>query len=226
MSHYISPYHAPGFHAAALSAGRHRDIVGGRWEETGRIQMAFLMEAGLLPHHRFLDLGAGSLRLGCKLVPYMLPGHYWASDISLDLMVHGRMTELAEPEALPMDHLIEDGEFAFPGVPADLTHILAFAVFTHLPLWCLEQALERIHARFGLLEKLFLTVFLAPDANAALLPVRQIDGVVTHRDRTPYHFLADEVEAVASRVGFRSTRHPMWLPRGQVLYTFSREEQG
>ena len=30
----ISPYHKPGFYDDALSRGRHRDIVGGRWDET------------------------------------------------------------------------------------------------------------------------------------------------------------------------------------------------
>lgn len=224
MPQYISPYHAPGFHAAALSAGRHRDIVGGRWEETGRIQMDLLMDAGLMPHHRFLDLGAGCMRLGCKLVPYLASGHYWASDISFELMAHGRLTELSDPEALPLDHLIEDGDFEFPGVPADLTYILAFAIFTHLPLYCLERALGQIHARFPLLEKLLFTVFLAPDAGAALLPVRQVDGVVTHRDRTPYHFLADEVEQVALNAGFVCERKPTRLPRGQILYSLCRAD--
>ena len=38
----ISPYHAPGFYDQALAQGRHRDIVGGRWEETGLVQMQLL----------------------------------------------------------------------------------------------------------------------------------------------------------------------------------------
>ena len=82
MAQHISPYHAPDFYKDALAKGRHRDIVGGRWDETGRIQMQLLLEAGLLPQHHLLDIGAGSLRLGCKAVPYLNPGHYWATDLS------------------------------------------------------------------------------------------------------------------------------------------------
>ena len=78
----ISPYLVPNFYADALSKGRHRDIVGGRWEETGRVQMAALRAEGLMPHHRLLDIGAGALRLGCKAVPYLDAGHYWATDLS------------------------------------------------------------------------------------------------------------------------------------------------
>ena len=95
MAQHISPYHAPDFYRDALAKGRHRDIVGGRWEETGRAQMALLLEAGLLPHHLLLDIGAGSLRLGCKAVPYLDPGHYWATDQSGALMA--RAKELSVP---------------------------------------------------------------------------------------------------------------------------------
>ena len=138
------------------------------------------MNAGLMPYHHFLDLGAGSLRLGCKLVPYLEPGHYWGTDASGDLMRRGRETELADPARLPEDHLIEDADFAFPGVPDTITHVMAFAVFTHLPLDWLGRALAQVHSRFLSLEAMFVTVFLAPDAQSVSAPVRQADGVVTH----------------------------------------------
>src|SRR3989338_3731775 len=76
MAQHISPYHAPNFYADSLAKGRHRDIVGGRWDETGRAQMALLLDEGLLPDHHLLDIGAGSLRLGCKAVPYLDPRPY------------------------------------------------------------------------------------------------------------------------------------------------------
>ncbi|HSF63336.1 MAG TPA: class I SAM-dependent methyltransferase, partial [Paracoccaceae bacterium] len=87
MTRPPSPYLVPGFYDTALAQGRHRDIVGGRWDETGRVQMAALQAEGLQPHHRLLDIGAGSLRLGCKAVPFLNPGHYWATDASRALML-------------------------------------------------------------------------------------------------------------------------------------------
>ena len=83
MTRPPSPYIVPGFYDRALADGRHRDIVGGRWDETGRLQIALLTARGLQPHHHLLDIGAGSLRLGCKAVPYLDPGHYWGTDASL-----------------------------------------------------------------------------------------------------------------------------------------------
>ena len=42
MTRPPSPYLVPGFYDSALAQGRHRDIVGGRWDETGRLQLALL----------------------------------------------------------------------------------------------------------------------------------------------------------------------------------------
>ena len=214
----VSPYHAPGFYADALAKGRHRDIVGGRWDETGRAQMAVLLDHGLRPDHHLLDIGAGSLRLGCKAVPYLQPGHYWATDLSGDLMRRGHETELHDASRLPHHHLIEDADFTFVGVPQTITHAIAFAVFTHLPGAHLHRALTQIRAKFPALQKLLFTVFLAPDAATSLHAHRQPDGVVTHPARAPYHLLAQDVAAMAQDTGFRVTPRDTRLPRGQVLY--------
>lgn len=217
MPRSISPYHKPGFYAEALAKGRHRDIVGGRWEETGRVQMGLLLDAGLQPHHQLLDIGAGSLRLGCKAVPYLDPGHYWATDLSGDLLRRGYDLELADKARLPPDHLIEDANFGFPGLPDSITHAIAFAVFTHLPLAHLTHGLARIHSTFPALQTLLFTVFLAADDNYDTA-LRQPDGVVTHPDRAPYHHREGEVRQAAHAAGFALHRAPARLPRGQVLF--------
>lgn len=215
MTRPSSPYLAPGFYDDALAKGRHRDIVGGRWDETGRAQMAILREAGLAPHHHLLDIGAGALRLGCKAVPYLNPGHYWATDASRALMLKGHEAELPDPWRLDPAQLVEDPDFTFPGVPATITHAIAFAVFPHLPLDALAQALPRLRARFPALQHLRFTVFLAPQAHRG--PFRQADGVVTHPDRPPRHFQAETVVSLATKAGFAATIDSRRLPRGQVL---------
>jgi hypothetical protein len=219
MSRPISPYHKPGFYDDALARGRHRDIVGGRWEETGLVQMQLLLAAGLDPHHRLLDIGAGALRLGCRAVPYLNPGHYWATDLSGALLRRGYEVELACKSRLPTAQLIEDATFTFPGIPDTIDFAIAFAVFTHLPLSELTRALPVVRARFPRLQKLLFTVFLAPDAGAARSPRRQPDGVVTHPDRAPYHHLGSEVLATAIAAGFSATLSDPYLPRGQRLCT-------
>ncbi len=216
MTRPISPYHKPGFYDQALSENRHRDIVGGRWDETGRAQMALLLSQGLQPHHHLLDIGAGSMRLGCKVVPYLHPGHYWATDLSRALMLRGHQTELPDPTRLDAAHLIEDADFIFPTIPPHITHAIAFAVFTHLPLTHLARALPQIHTRFPALQRLLFTVFLSPpDAYAE--PRRQPDGVVTHPNRAPYHHRAADILTLTTQAGFIATLSGSRLPRGQIL---------
>lgn len=212
-----NPYEAVGFYDAAIAAGRHRDVVGGRWDETGRVQMEILQEAGLRPEHHLLDIGAGSLRLGCKAVPYLEPGHYWATDASRAIMLAGHRAELSDPTRLDPKHLIEDARFDFPGIPDTITHAIAFAVFPHLPMAHLRRALTNLH-KFERLERFVFTVFLAPDAASAAQPYRQPDGVVTHDIRPPYHLLEEDVVHFARLTGWTLTRKDKMLPRGQVLF--------
>lgn len=210
-----SPYLAPGFYDRALAEGRHRAIVGGRWEETGRLQMQALQAAGLEPQHRLLDIGAGALRLGCRAVPFLEPGNYWATDASLALMQRGYDHELAGKDRLSPDHLIEDAAFAFPGVPHDIDFAMAFAVFTHLPEAALRGALARARAAFPGLQAFLFTVFLCPPGHGGAF--RQADGVVTHPDRPPWHLPQDRVETIVRGAGFTADFPGGMLPRGQAL---------
>lgn len=213
-----NPYETVGFYDTAIAAGRHRAIVGGRWDETGRIELSILQQAGLLPHHHLLDIGAGALRLGCKAIPYLERGHYWATDACRDILLAGYHQELADPLRLDPAQLIEDARFEFPGIPSTITHAIAFAVFPHLPRVHLQRALTNLH-RFKQLECFLFTVFLAPDPATAMTPYRQPDGVVTHGKRAPYHLLAEDLIHLAQCHGWQLTRSNVMLPRGQVLFT-------
>jgi SAM-dependent methyltransferase len=210
-----SPYLAPGFYEDALARGRHRDIVGGRWDETARVQMAILTAEGMQPHHRLLDIGCGSLRLGHKAVAFLHQGHYWGTDASLALMRRGHERELADPARLPVAQLVQDADFTFPGIPADIDFAIAFGVFTHLPAPMLHLALRNASDRLPHLIRLLLTVFIAPaDHNG---PFAQPDGVVTHPDRPPYHRPKAAIEQDARDAGFAPAWRDTLLPRGQRL---------
>lgn len=212
-----SPYAAPGFYDEALRKGRHRDIVGGRWDETPRIVLPLLAQHGLTATDHLLDIGAGALRLGRHLAP-MVAG-YWATDASRALMLKGWETELndATRQRVPQDHLIEDETFVYPTIPATITTALAFAVFTHLPARSLQDALTNLRPRFPDLRRVIFTVFLCPETHSG--PYRQSDGVVTHPDRFPWHMTETQVRAIAVQAGFTVTAQPHRLPRGQVMFT-------
>ncbi|WP_245190759.1 class I SAM-dependent methyltransferase [Jannaschia formosa] len=175
--------------------------------------MALLRDEGLLPHHLLLDIGAGALRLGCRAVPFLAPGNYWATDASRALMLRGRAEELADPAALDESRLVEDGAFGYPGVPDGIDYAIAFAVFPHLPPDALPAALARAHAAFPRLRAFLFTVFLAPEGADSW---RQPDGVVTHAARAPRHLPEAEVLRIVREAGFEARRRDDLLPRGQI----------
>jgi hypothetical protein len=215
MTRPLSPYLAPGFYEDALAKGRHRDIVGGRWGETGRVQMRLLRQAGLEPRHRLLDIGCGCLRLGHMAVPFLDSGHYWGTDASGALMRRGWEVELAEEgrARLPVSQLVEDADFLFPGIPPEIDYAIAFGVFTHLPAPALATCLSTIQRRFPDLSAFLFTVFEGDGGS-----VRQPDGVVTHSDRAPYHRPAAEIVGALTDAGFAGIRSDDVLPRGQRLW--------
>ena len=212
-----SPYLAPHFYDKALASGKHRDIVGGRWVETALHQMQVLLDEGLDPPHRLLDIGCGCLRLGHRAVAYLQPGHYWGTDASHGLMLRGWEQELdADLQAkLPQEQLLADADFAFPDLTPAIDFAICWGVFTHLPAAMLQPALHNLRRACPKLQKLLLTVFLAPEGHAGAF--RQRDGVVTHQNRPPYHRYQTEIEAEAKAAGYALRWRSSALPRGQQL---------
>ena len=99
----------------AVAAGKHRDVIGGLWDQMGHHQLRFLVEQGLAPQHRLLDIGCGSLRLGMHAIEYLEPGHYFGTDISGDLIDAGYRIELNDAlrSKAPRHHFAVNADFDF-----------------------------------------------------------------------------------------------------------------
>ena len=138
----------------------------------GGLQRDFLVDQGLMPEHRLLDVGCGALRAGIHLVEYLDPGHYYGIDINETVLDAGYDRELpaALRARLPRDHLRETERFdcdfgvlrlrhrairlhphiaqphpalPLPGRPADRTGGRFFATFFEArPRHPLDQSLQ------------------------------------------------------------------------------------
>jgi hypothetical protein len=95
-THADSPYDNKGFITARVEASDHRAAIGGQWGEVGKIQYEFLLDQGLKPEHRLLDIGCGCLRGGVHFTPYLNPGNYWRIDHNNSLIEAGWNIELSE----------------------------------------------------------------------------------------------------------------------------------
>ena len=133
--------------ASLVAAGKHRETVGGLWEELGSLQLEFMKDQGLKPEHRLLDVGCGALRGGVHFVRYLQAGNYFGLDINQSLLDAGYEAELAAEGLegkLPRSNLLSNGEFDLRSLEVTFDFALAQSVFTHLTFNRIRQCLARV----------------------------------------------------------------------------------
>ncbi len=144
-----------------INAGTHRDMVGGMWEEIGRLQFEFLRARGLKPNHRFLDIGCGWLRGGIHAIKYLEAGNYYGLDINPSLIEAGRHELRLAGLTHKNPHLAVSDRFELGLFGQEFDYLLALSVFTHLfanhIIRCLAEAREVLAP-----EGHFRDVFFAP----------------------------------------------------------------
>jgi SAM-dependent methyltransferase len=115
------------------------------WESHGWLQLKFLMDHGLKPHSRLLDIGCGVGRAARRLVPYLDVGNYTGADICAACIE--RATDLSRQEgwAARSPTFLLNGDVEVPGPPFNF--IWAHSVFTHLPPRQIETMVGNASAR-------------------------------------------------------------------------------
>ena len=215
--------------ALNVEQGRHRDIVGGLWDEVGQLQWQFLVRQGLLPKHRLLDIGCGSLRAGVKLIPYLAPGNYWGIDNNIALLNAGWERELG-PLGLhgyqPRDQLVALADFEFSQLGQAFDVALAQSVFTHFSWNRIRRCLARLVPVMKPGGRLFATFFELPAGADTEANIRhEPGGVITHGDCDPYHYRLSDLEHAAAGMPWRIQYLGEWgHPRDQRMLVFTREE--
>jgi SAM-dependent methyltransferase len=121
-----------------------REAVGGKWNEVGPLQFDFLVKSGLQPHHRFLDIGCGTLRGGRHFIRYLDAGNYTGIDISAGAIDYSRQLVAEEQLSPKRPRLLVNRPKnlklqGFAGGSFD--YVLAHSVFTHLQPECIEECL-------------------------------------------------------------------------------------
>ena len=86
-----------------------------RWLALGKMQFDYLLEHGLRPSHRMLDIGCGNLRGGWWFIDYLDAGNYYGIDISPDILVAAQQTLVDRGLQHKLPHLtpVRDLTFAF-----------------------------------------------------------------------------------------------------------------
>lgn len=220
-SHYYDNDHVK----QQVRDGRHRDLVGGKWDEIGSLQFDFLVAKGLAPHHRLIDVGCGSLRGGVHFGRYLDPGNYYGIDLNRALIEAGYDHEL-KPKGLdkrvPRNNLHVTGEFDFSTFDVPFDYALALSVFTHLPLNMMRVCLERLAPSMAPGGAFFATVFEADAKQPTWMPVQHRPGdIITCGDRDPYHYRREDLTYIACSSGWTMEWiGPFDHPRDQQMVCF------
>lgn len=207
-----------------ISQGRHREFVGGLWDEIGQLQFEFLKSQGLQPGHRLVDIGCGALRGGVHFVRYLEPANYHGLDINASLIAAGRIElERAGLAGRHVQLLVDDG-FDVRRFGVGFDYALAVSVFTHLPANMIIRCLRRVADVLTAHGVFYATCFEAP-APAWLEPlVHQPGGVRTLYDQDPYHYAFPEFEWMAGIAGLQVENIGDWAhPRAQKMLAFRRQ---
>jgi ubiquinone/menaquinone biosynthesis C-methylase UbiE len=100
--------------------------VGGSYDALGEVEKQLLLHYGLQPEHVVVDVGCGSGRLACALVPYLTSGRLFGTDVVQELL------DYAQSRCPPTWKfaLVEGIRIPLRGNSADFACF--FSVFTHL----------------------------------------------------------------------------------------------
>lgn len=176
-----------------------------RWLEVGRMQFDYLVEHGLKPECRLLEIGCGNLRAGHLFIDYLHTGNYYGIDISPDILLAAQNTLVRQGlgDKLPHLTLVDDLKLRFlPSEHFSVVH--AHSVFSHSPLDVIEECLSnvgRVMVPGGIFDFTF----------------DRTEGAEHHVLREDFYYRTETLTSLAEKYGFAARFMEDWeeLPHGQ-----------
>ncbi|MFD3543639.1 class I SAM-dependent methyltransferase [Streptomyces sp. NPDC058662] len=145
------PDHVAYYRAVMASdAGRNPEAAVGsrnhdRWLALGKMQFDYLVDHGLAPGHRMLDIGCGNLRAGWRFIEHLDAGHYYGIDISPDILISAKETLTRKGLQAKLPHLTLTRDLTLDFLPErhfDVVH--AHSVFSHSPVEIIDECLAHV----------------------------------------------------------------------------------
>lgn len=198
----------------------HRAHVGQpqRYDVGGASQFALLFLLGLRAHHRLLDFGCGSLRLGRLVIPYLDAGGYFGIEPEADLVEAGFREELGlDARKLKRPSFRHDDSFRADLFDTTFDVIVAQSVFSHMgpgPMRTTLESFSRCLEPGGLVVANWLLGPPDPQPGA-----RELTWV--YPDCVPY--MPQEIARMASEAGLVTAACP-WPHPGLNWFLMARKE--
>lgn len=126
-------------------ANHYRAYVGPpeRFDFMGATQFSLLFHMGIRDHHKVLDFGCGSLRLGRLLIPFLQKGGYCGLDPNAWLIEDGLKNELGrDAKSLKAPRFAHNTDFNCDVFDEKFDFIIAQSILTHTGLDLFETFLN------------------------------------------------------------------------------------
>lgn len=152
-----------------IKATCHRSFIGGgqpeMWHHIGKMQYHYLISHGLESHHKFLDIGCGSLRLGQWIIPMLDEGNYYGLDGTEKLIELGIKKEMLHDIVdIKKPHFSFNHEFDFSFIDS-FDFAIAQSVFTHLTLEYINLCFQNLKGKMHNKSKFYCTFFEGGESN-------------------------------------------------------------
>jgi SAM-dependent methyltransferase len=224
-----SVYFDPELIGQLIAQEGHRAVVGGEWDLIGKLQCSFLVERGLLPHHRLLDVGCGAMRGGVHFAAYLNAGCYFGVDISKSLLEKGReeLTSAGISDRVPHENILCSDSFSFEDLKQTFDYAIAQSLFTHLGFNRIRRCLEQICDVLTEDGRFFATFFERSEDVKARVSQRHPPEMITTNDVSdPYHYSAQDLAYACRGLPLEFQYIGEWKhPRGQKIAAFNRRAQ-
>lgn len=189
-----------------------------RYDLIGATQFSLLFLLGMREHHRLLDFGCGSLRLGRLAIPYLRPGGYFGVEPEAWLVEEGFDRELGrDARAIKRPRFDYNREYRADVFGERFDFIVAQSIFSHTGTDASRRALgsfASVLADGGLVVANWLigaeTAELAPDDCDWVYP-----GCVP--------FEQARVERLAAEAGLAARRCPWPHPGGLTWFVMAKD---
>jgi hypothetical protein len=113
------------------------------FDVAGREQLSVLMDHGLTPASRLVDLGCGALRGGRWVIPILDRGHYCGVEPNSAMLAHG-LREFIDPEIVKIKQprFSTNDQFDLSEFDTRFTHMIMRSVWTHASKGQIEASLD------------------------------------------------------------------------------------
>ena len=206
-----------------IASREHRNMVGGFWQEIGSLQFEFLKNRGLLPQHKFIDIGCGAMRGGLYFVRYLDKGNYFGIDSNTSLIEAGKFELDAAGLSNKLPNLLINQKFELSLFEMKFDYALALSVFTHLYMNHIMRCLVEVNSVLKTGGQFYATFFESPSPGFPS-PIHHNSGdITTYYDRDPFHYSFSEMEILAAAAKLEVELIDTWVhPRNQKMLCFTK----